>query len=459
MRILAVIDDDMYYRNFIVSGAFNSLFKKSDFKISISDKVNQFTDTINKHQYTKNYFQSKRNKNLIKVFNQIAMRALRDKSTTLDLKIRKSKYSLKDRLVYGFFSLPLIFDLTKKIFVRKLEPNQSLEKVIQNFKPSLVLIPISGYESTSIELIMLSKKYNFKTFFLTNGWDNVSSKGILLALPDYLGVWGEQSLEHARDIQGIDEKKCFLLGCARYEYYFLPKYSQRKLFSYKYAVFAGSQTAHEEIKPLKRLDEILSKLKLKNFKIIYRPHPNREKRQGEDLFNQKEFRHVIIDPQVARDYYRNKELGLEISTSQNFPDIGYNPSLLKHAQFVISPLSSLIIEAAIYDVPSLILANQDDENPMSPRDHAQWTHFQGTQDVEGWFFGYTTKEVEKLFKNMLQSLKDDKPRKRLYKGRLSSSTRKFLFNDGRLYTDRLLDAIKSIKVANEYQARSKSYLH
>lgn len=444
MRILAVIDDDMYFRNFIVSGSFGKLLQYKNFKISPSNLCKQFINTIPINRLTSRYIRNEHNKKLVAVYNRIAMKNYRKKSSTLDLKTKKSRYSPKDYLVYTFFSLPPFFPLAKKIILNKFKMNLSLEKVLKKNKPDLVLFPISGYEGTAVDLVLLSKKYNFKTFFLTNGWDNLSSKGILLLLPDYIGVWGPQSLVHAFQIQGMKPEKCFLLGCARYESYFNKKAKSGKYFPFKYIVYAGTQTPHNEIKHLKSFERLLEKNKKLKVKIIYRPHPNRGKRKSEDYFVQEEYKHIIIDPQVAKDYYENKKLGLEMDTSQNFPKLDYNAGLLNHALFLISPLSSLIIEAGIMDVPSLIIANKDDENPMSPADHAQWTHFQGANEVPGWYIAKTIPEGEKLFLHMLKKFNFDNPKKRYFRGVLSESIKKYLFFDHHTYSERLENVSKMI---------------
>ncbi len=450
MKILAVIDNDLYFRNFIKSGAFDELLKKNNFKISKATQVISKDPRIPKNKFILPYKRSEENKETVFIWNKIAMRTLRKKSSTFDIKTIIYKHDLKSEIMFRIFSSPLIFNFTKKIFIYKLKPNPSLEKIIKIYKPNLVILPLTGTEGTSYELIALSKKYSFETFFLVNGWDNLSSKAVFLLKPDFLGVWGPQQFNDAVKIQGMAPKRCFLIGCARYEDYFKTHEYKKKPFPFKYILFAGTQTAHDEITPLRLLDKTVSKLRIKNVKIIYRPHPNREKRSGDDFFQASDYKNIVLDPQIANDYYNNKEKGLESALSQNFPELDYNTELMKNALFIISPLSSLILEAAIFDVPSLIPATEHDPNPMSPANHLKWHHFKGAKDIPGWFIANTDTELSKLFRQMVKRFYADNPNHRTYKGVLSQAIKKYLYHDNLSYSQRLKKVVNILNKLYDY---------
>lgn len=440
----------MYLRNFVSSGAFDKLLEDKDFKISTAKQVDLSNLNVPKSKLLDSYIRSDVNKKTIYTFNQIAIRRLRKKSKTFDIKVRAYKKDPYNWAVQTLFSQPFIYNYTKKIILNKLKPNKTLEKIIKDYKPQLIILPMTGTEATSYELILMQKKYNFKTFFLMNGWDNLSSKCVFLLKPDYLGVWGPQQLSDAVTVQDIEPERCFLLGCARYEDFFQKNKSPKSPFPFKYILFAGTQTAHDEITPLKLFDKIIEKSGIKDIKLIYRPHPNREIRVGNDFFDEKEYKHTIIDPQVAYDYYNNKKTGLESTLSQNFPKLDYNTGLLKYAQFIISPMSSLILESALFDVPSLIPANSDDPNPISPSSHTKWQHFRGAEDVPGWFIGNNYNEIEKLFTWMLKNFKNDTPKNRHFSGILRPSMKKYLYFDENSYAERLNESVKIILSSDRY---------
>lgn len=447
-KILAVIENDMYVRNFITSGAFNSLIQNNDFGICLSEIVKKLKSDVLKEKIVGYYKRSQENISLLSHINQISMRALRKKSSTFDIKIRTNTFSPKPRLLYWLLSKPLIFKIAKKYFLAKFQNNYSLEKIIKKYQPKIVLFPVTGIEGTAVELVKLSYRHGFKTFFLVNGWDNLSSKAVFPLLPDYLGVWGPQALVDAVNIQGMSVQRVFMLGCARYEDYFIAENAQLKLFPYKYILFAGATTACDEITPLRILDDVLDKIGNTDIKIVYRPHPWRQKRNCFDDFDQREFKNVIIDPQVADNYYKEKKMGTESVSSQNFPQLKYYPSLLNNALFIISPMSSMTLEAALFDVPALILAHDDNCHPIPPILQANYKHFEGAKEVPGWFFAYDLEQMRNLFKTLLEQFKDETPAKRKMRPVLCNAVKKYIIQDGRLYAQRLQEAIQLIAAEN-----------
>lgn len=442
MKVLAVVDNDLYLRNFVLSGAFDETFKNFDSILAISNAVEKLKPLISKKFKIKEYTRNEKNKSKVQVFNQISMRHLKHKSTTFQSKTQNYSPLLKEKILFNFFALPFIYNLAKFIIQKQFLINPKLEKIIKKFNPDIVLFPTSGYEATGYELIKLSKKYYFKTFFLTNGWDNLSSKGVLLFKPDFIGVWGQQALYHAVKIQNMKKENCILTGCARYENYFDQTKGNTKIFPFNYILFAGSTTAADEITPLQILETALDRPKYKNIKIVYRPHPMRAPRKGFDLFEQEKYKHIIIDPQVAPDYYRDKKEKTESGAAQNFPDLEYYPSLLKNCLFLISPLSSLIIESAIYNVPSLILAHQDPDNPIPASEQVKWEHFKGAKNIDGWYIAHDLKQMVNLFNKLLKKTIN----KNLHKSgnNLSKSIKKYLYFDNRSYSKRLSDYLEQI---------------
>ena len=66
----------------------------------------------------------------------------------------------------------------------------------------------------NLELVLISKEKNIKTFKICDNWDNPSSRSFIEPKEDFIGVWGKQGLEHARDINFFKTKNIFILGSA-----------------------------------------------------------------------------------------------------------------------------------------------------------------------------------------------------------------------------------------------------
>lgn len=469
MRVLALIENDMYVRNFVTSGAFDEVARREGFAYGISSFIQKLRDAIPPERLAGTFDRQEKNRMLVWNFNKLSMYALRNKSATFRIKAEVETFGpYNNQESVAFFSqgrdiIPLlnvyarygfndelivsenVLERVRQVMFEQFHNNESLERLLTHYKPNLVLYPITGVESTGTELVKLSQKYRFKTMFLINGWDNLSSKGVFPAQPDYLGAWGPQCMVDAIQIQGMPHHRIFLMGCSRYEDYFKPGNADEKIFPHKYILFAGATTPNDEITPLKMFDEALDEMGVSDVKVVYRPHPWRDKRLCYDLFEADQYKHVILDPQVADDYYQNKKDGVESPSVQNFPKLKYYPSLVNHALFMTSPMSSMLLEAALFNVPALVLAHDDGVHPIPGHKQAQYRHFEGCGEIPGWFHARTLDQIKPLFKKMVERCRDEAPGRRSFAPALKSSMAKYLFMDERSYAQRLNDAVDVIE--------------
>jgi len=443
-RILIVLENDLYVRNFVTSGAFDALFDSGDVGVVTSEAVVKMADSIPTERLLGS-FQRSANSNLVFAYNKLSIRALRRRSTTFDIKVRTEvpfgTYDIRHKIA----STPLIFDLlTKRMMRRRFQPNKSLLAIVQSLRPELVIFPFTGVEASGYELVRMGPRFGFRTLFLVNGWDNLSSKGIMPFRPDFIGVWGPQSAEDAKRIQGMPPDRVLLMGCARYEGFAAPEIGREPPFEFPYVLFAGSTTACEEIGPLQEFDRALTASGRSDLKIVYRPHPQRERRLCEDVFRPEEFRNVVIDPQVAEGYFGAKERKTENTSSQQYPALTYYPGLLRHARFVVSPMSSMTLEAALFDVPAMILAYDDGYHPIPGNLQASYRHFEGADTVPGWFFARSKSELRASFESMVERTRREHAGDRAFRPALSDAMRRYLHTDEIGYSRRLENAAREI---------------
>lgn len=439
--IVAFVEHDMYVRNFLSSGAFDGLLARGSLRISASelvdaDRLRPWDDAC-----TERYRRHPTNRAVVQSFNKLSIRRYRRLSSTFDIKVRTA-------VPFGRYSPREIVKSTRGIYDLWVRPglparigeNPTLEAVIARERPRLAIFIVTGVESTGYELIALSRRHGFRTLFLVNGWDNLSSKGVFGVLPDYLGLWGPQSLVDAVTIHGLPSHRGFLLGCARYEPYFRERRPGGSPFPFPYVLFAGSTTPYDELTPLRMLDETVAREGLAPLRIVYRPHPWREKRACDDLFDAGRFRHALLDPQLEREYYANKRAGSESVASPTMPELDYYPRLLEHAAFVVSPMSSMTLEAALFDVPAIVLANDDGVHRLTGAQVARYRHFEGGREVAGWQFVDELRELPATFSRLHALTRHDGPGRRHFAPALAHSMAPYLFVDRRSYAERLLQA-------------------
>jgi len=412
------------------------------FGVVTSEIVQDLRDAIPGRHHVGTYTRCRENIRVNTESNKVSMLALRQRSRTFALKVETRWYGEYTDEQLRLAASPDTGTI-RAHFAARFQPNPTVEAVIAEHRPRVVLFPITGVEATGWELVTLSRRYGFKTVFLVNGWDNLSSKGVFPLTPDYLGVWGPAALVDAVELQGMAAHRVVPLGCARYEPYLRGPDVGASPLPFPYVLFAGATTACDELTPLHRLDEAMDG-RDDGLRVVYRPHPWREPRRCADHFRERDFRHVVLDPHVADAYHRAKSDGTESVSARAYPSLDEYPRLLAHARLLVSPMSSLTLEAGLFSVPSLILAHDDGVHPLPPSKVAAFRHAEGSDDVPGWFHARSLDEIGPLFRRLVTDLADDGPERRRYRPVLSAAMKRYLHHDGRLYAERLEELVRVV---------------
>ena len=150
------------------------------------------------------------------------------------------------RMVKNFLSQLKLFLLGSKLLSgitipwigKKATINRSLLERIRQVQPDIVIFPNSAYDPMGLDLIQISKENGFRTLFLVDNWDNLSSKSVFWQLPDFLAVWGEQSKLHAINIHEMPAERVFIIGTPRFQkYYDIEFVKDRSPFNFSYILF------------------------------------------------------------------------------------------------------------------------------------------------------------------------------------------------------------------------------
>ena len=295
-----------------------------------------------------------------------------------------------------------LLPLTLKIIRDRTPVNPDLEKIISQVKPDLIIYPSSAFETLGDEIIRAAKKNGrAKTLYLIDNWDNLSSKSIFPENPDYLGVWGPQSLKQAIQIHGMAEKNIHILGTPRYEVYYdyAKRLKKRGAIRHPYVLFAGCAVDFEEISALAKLNDVISEHSAalpKNLKILYRPHPWGNRSKYLRALSQMSLKHVVVDPQIAA----AEKMALQGTAFQ--PDLDYYPQLLDNCLFVICPLSTMIIETTIMKKMTLVLCYDDGVSITSPDVMLKnYLHFEKLENLGCCFFVHELEKIGEAFHGAL----------------------------------------------------------
>tara|TARA_B100000989_G_scaffold145077_1_gene108124 strand:- start:46785 stop:48161 length:1377 start_codon:yes stop_codon:yes gene_type:complete len=303
------------------------------------------------------------------------------------------------KLIMNLFSIKLISNFMANFFYKKIKIEKNLNEIFLKYKPDLVLYPTHSWEPEVLKIKKLSDIYKFKTFYIIDNWDNLTTKTYYKFKPDYIGVWGKQVKKHAVSIQNFKKEKVFTIGNCRFDNYFKLKKENFKKINYNYILFLAANIRVDETYYLTLLNKILRKNKkiFKNTKIIYRQHP-----QSKDLTKTKNFddlENVIIDKSVFTDnqvpYFKND---FRLTKKNYIP-------LILNARFITGCATSIVVEGLIFNKSYLVIAfkKQIDEYFNPKWSYESHIHYEGLEKVDNVNFSSSEKQYEKkviqMFKN------------------------------------------------------------
>ena len=169
------------------------------------------------------------------------------------------------KMIMTFLSVRYLSVILTNYFYKNIKIEDNLQKIFSKYKPDLVIYPTHSYEPEVIKLKKISDLFKFKTFYIIDNWDNLTTKTYYKFKPDYLGVWGNQTKNHAIQIHNFKKDKIFKIGNCRFDNYFDLKLKKLKK---NYILFLSGNIRVDEKYYLELLNKILRKNKKKFSKIL-----------------------------------------------------------------------------------------------------------------------------------------------------------------------------------------------
>lgn len=330
----------------------------------------------------------------------------------------------------------VVHPLARRIIVRRLGHDASLRALVDQSAPDLILLPTNAHEAVGMDLVRLTHGTEVRTLFLVDNWDNLSSKTVLWARPDRLAVWGEQSVEHAVEIQGIPVADVTIVGTARFnEYYAARSTPPASPYPFPYVLFVGAALANDELAVLEQLDELLAAhAKQEDLRVVYRPHPWQQSRAVDADFEPSRFRRVLLDRQFAQ------EAPARSGDQRAFqPDLRWYPALLANARLVMGPLTTMLLEGSICRRRVLALAHDDGIHFTTPSQALHWyRHFEGIESIEGFVVCPDLADLPEMFLGLLSETAQLDPE------RVDRSVDRFVHHDGRPFSARLRETVDEL---------------
>ena len=280
-----------------------------------------------------------------------------------DFKVGNPSYAF---YLYRFLGWPVIFSFFTFIVNFFISRNQNIDmlEILSKEKPDLLIHP-SVLEGNYIDdVVFYGNQIKKPILVIMNSWDNPLTKRSVVNKDYHLLVWGKQTKLHALKYMGLKEDRVIEFGSAQFDVYNhhnsenLSK--NKKIESLdldsKTLLYAGSSKFADEFSHLVAIDEAISKGVLNNLKVIYRPHPWGGCGYKGNRFKEHKFQNVIYDQNmisyISRDF--------EKDTSKFLPDLESTKDLLDSVDIVLSPLSTILLEAIMLGkIPICLMAEEE----------------------------------------------------------------------------------------------------
>ena len=363
MKIAIFLDHDIIIRHFIHSGAFADLARDHElcfvFPEAGQRRVTADPSTMELFGHPIERLSPHARRNFY--WNtQLFVDYLRLRRGPIHAALRKKlrrQFGFKTSMLYSLLGLPGVFTVFSAWTRAKIArtPNEPLDRFLARFKPDLLIHP-SILEGLYInELVDVSKRTGIPLVAIMNSWDNPSSKRAVVGAPDWLLVWGEQTWRHAVEFVGMSPDRAVRFGAAQLDVFRTPARIDRAEFCRRNGVdpatrvllYAGSSKQTDEFAHVMELDAAIDSGELGAVTVVYRPHPWGEGGKDGGRFLDHDWKHVRIES-TMRSYLDAIARG---DMSMSFPDYRDTHDVLSNVDAVISPLSTIVVEAAMHGKP------------------------------------------------------------------------------------------------------------
>lgn len=362
VKVLVFVDHDIICRHFLMNGALDPLIRAADVRFVFPEDGGRRVkldpaSLVREVQFETVPIDSKRQQTWRWVLFADQLKFRQGAHETTIRRIRRKILGWKAALLLTLAGLPLGAIVFRAIVKRRLDatPNIALSALLDRERPDVVLHP-SVLDSVFInDLVIECSARKIPFVVVMNSWDNPSTKRAVVGNPDWLLVWGPQTHDHAVRFTGIEGDRVVSFGAAQFDVFRDRPRVDRAQFcaahgidsSRRIVLFAGSNALTDEFGVVQTLDQAVDDGRLPNVTIVYRPHPWGNAGQGGVRFANGVFKNVVID-RTMLPYIDRVAAGIK---GIYLPDYRDTHDLLSAVDVVASPMSTILLEAALHAKP------------------------------------------------------------------------------------------------------------
>lgn len=394
MKVLVFIDHDIICRHFVMNGALASLVRAAQVRFVFPDdggkRVKLAPEALPLGAPFERLPVNTRRQQIWRwrlYADQLKIR--RGRHERAIRRIRWKTLGWKASALLTLAGLPGFSLLFKREIARRLQQteNRALAALLDREMPDIVLHPTVLDGVFVNDLVAECRERQVPVIFAMNSWDNPSTKRAVVGLPDWLLVWGPQTKDHAARFVGLAPERIVEFGAAQFDAFAEPPRVDRAAFAAengldprsRIVLFAGSNAQTDEFAALSMLDDAIERGELPGICVLYRPHPWGLGGRGGARLASANWRHVQIHAPM-RDYIMQLGTG---AGGMVLPDYRDTHDLLCSVDVVVSPLSTILVEAMLHAKPVVVYAPAENTGSGAMADMLPMLHFEEFLAVDG----------------------------------------------------------------------------
>lgn len=455
LRVGLFIDHDIIVRHFLASDAFAALIAAHDVVLVVPPEGHRRL-TLDVTKYSDNArirrldIVPARRSLHVRLLQVHVLRPKRDEHLRYMRQAWRGTMNRRAFLLHSVLALPGLYALFRRYVDRKLErtPFVELDQLLDEEQFDVVInpgVPIGIYLE---DLLAATARRRLPFIQIMNSWDNPSLTIWFSGLPDHFLVWGEQTYRHALRFIGMPEERVHKFGAAQFEVYRNPPRIDRDEFCARHGInpahrlilYAGGSLGTNEREHLAFLESLIDSGRLGAATIVYRPHPwGGGGNHGEEIIEQT-WRHVRIESTMARYLEELRNRGYHMT----FPDYRDTHDVLSAVDCVVSPLSTILIEAALHGKPILCFLPIEDANAEHFHTVRDLPHFEDLIEDTNVLVAQGREALAAALPTLIAAANDPD-----YAMRIRRTAGFFVEEHNESYGDRLRSFVESLAAASE----------
>lgn len=298
-------------------------------------------------------------------------------------KLRWSTLGWKAALLLTLAGLPVATSLFGKWIAKRLalRPNHALADLLERERPDAILHPCVLEGVFINDLVLEGRARGIPVVLAMNSWDNPSTKRAVVGRPDWLLVWGPQTKAHAIRFMAMAADRVLSFGAAQFDVFRSAPRISRTEFCATYGfdpadpviLFAGANTQTDEVATMAALDAAIADGRLPRMSILYRPHPWGGGGRGGERLLAARWKHIRLD-EAMRAYVMRLSAGG--NATPEMPDYAKTHDTLAAVDAVVSPLSTMLLEAMLHGKAAICFLPEDETGSGRLRDAIPMLHFE-----------------------------------------------------------------------------------